>query len=312
MKTTFSAPLMLALLSSLLLGGCGGLTLKTAAGPSATRQLPPPSAKSTPAPARTAESTAAEGLKLARLLRDQGRHEGAAQVYAQLEHNGQLQPLQLLEFASVAARVQPPADSLALYGRARRAIETAGIALPAAARATLCSGMGRARMAIGQHDAAFADFDCALAAEPDNTLALNAKGVLLDARGEHAQAQQLLRRANQLEPADPRVLNNLALSYLASGDSARAIALLSQISQADSARWPSLQLNLAFAQAWHNDEAAARQTLSQQLPAERIEQALAEFAACRQRIHAGSSMAEELLAASRRLLPLTESAARHG
>lgn len=294
-----------AVLCALLLAltACGGITVRTAPETS-VRNLPTPAASApAAAAARAPAATAAEGLKLARLLRDQGSYEGAAGVYAQLEQRGDLQPLELLEYASVAAQVQPPQDSLALYGRARRAIAQAGIALAPAAGATLCNGLGRARMALGQTDAALADFDCALAAEPQNLAALNAKGVLLDARGEHAQARELLGRALELDPADYRILNNLALSHLASGDTAQAVRLLSQ---ADTPRWPTLRLNLAFAQALQGDDERARQTLAAIMPPALAQQAMADFAQRRQRIRAGAPVAEELLAASRRLLPLRE------
>lgn len=300
--------------ASVLLSGCGGITIRADSGPgAATRQIASQAVPAMPSPAeaRPAAQTAAEGLKLARLLRDQARYEAAAELYAQLEQRSDLQPLELLEYATVAARVQSPQDSLALYGRARRALREAGIALQPAAIAALCNGLGRARAALGQADAALADFDCTLAAQPDDVTALNAKGVLLDARGEHSAARELLARAAEIAPADLRILNNLALSYLAAGNSQQASRLLFQATRAlppgsRGPLWPTLSLNLAFIQALQGDDERARQTLEGFMAPAQAGQALADFAQRRQRIRAGASVGDELLAASRQLLPLRE------
>lgn len=287
------------LLAALLtLSGCGAITVRDAPQTS-TRQLPP-----TPAAiSKSAQDTASTGLKLARLLRDQGRFEAAAGVYAQLERRGDLKPLELLEYASVAAQVQSPQDSLALFGRARQALNSSGVRPSPASTAALCNGLGRARLALGQNEAALGDFDCALAAAPTDVVALNAKGVLLDARGDHAQARTLLSQAHEIAPADFRVLNNLALSWLASGDSAQAIRLLSQSQLND---WPTLRLNLAFAQALHGDDGDAQQTLAGLMSPALAQQALEDFTQRRARIRAGEPVAQELLEASRKLLPLRE------
>lgn len=281
-----------------LLSGCGTITVRDAPN-TATRNLPETASKQ----AKQTQSNAATGLKLARMLRDQGSYEAASGIYAQLERRGELQPLELLEYASVAAQIQTPQDSLALYGRTRRALQESGIKTNPASTAALCNGLGRARMALGQSDAALADFDCTLAAQPDDLTALNAKGVLLDARGEHAQARTLFNQAHEIAPADFRVINNLALSWLASGDSTQAIRLLSQ---AQVPEWPTLRLNLAFAQALAGDEEQARKTLSELMSPALAQHALDEFARRRERIRNGEPLAQELLEASRSLLPLRE------
>lgn len=262
-----------------------------------------------PANMPRAGGNSADGLKLARLLRDQGRLEGATLVYAQLDQRGELQPLEQLEYASVASQVRTPAESLALFGHARRVLNSAGTPMTPAATATLCNGLGRARMALGQTDAAFSDFDCTLAVAPDNVQALNAKGVLLSARGQHDSARQLLQRALELDPADMRVLNNLALAHLASGETAQAIRLFAQT---ESPQWPTLRLNLAFAQALQGDEERARQTLAAIMSNNQVALALDDFRQRRQRIREGAPLAEELLAASRRLLPLNYPEQRRG
>ncbi|WMD18989.1 hypothetical protein RAS12_20495 [Achromobacter seleniivolatilans] len=293
--------LMLAMLSA-----CSAFSSKpdSAAAPSSRNLLTQSSgANASPRPPVSSGDTVAEGLKLARLLRDQGRYEGAAGVYAQLEQRGSLKPLELLEYASVAAPTQSPRDNLALFGRARRALTEASIKLTPAATVTLCNGLGRARMSLGQRDAAMTDFDCTLTADANNVAALNAKGVLLDAGGDHEQARKLLGQAWELDPSDFRVLNNLALSHLASGDAQQAIRLLSQ---ADAAQLPTLKLNLAFAQVLQGDEGSARKTLETIMAPALVPLALEDFAQRRQRIRDGAAVAAELMAASRHVLRLRE------
>lgn len=293
------------LLLAVMLSACSTFTKTDSAAAPSSRNLLTQSngGNASPRPLASSGDPAAEGLKLARLLRDQGRYEGAAGVYAQLEQRGSLKPLELLEYASVAAPTQPPRDNLALFGRARRALNEAGTTLTPAATVTLCNGLGRARMALGQRDAAMQDFDCTLAADANNVAALNAKGVLLDASGDHAQARKLLGQAWELDPSDFRVLNNLALSHLASGDAKEAIRLLSQ---SDAVQLPTLKLNLAFAQVLQGDEGAARKTLEGIMAPALVPQALADFAQRRQRIHDGAPVASELMAASRHVLQLRE------
>lgn len=298
-----AVPLLLAACS--LLPACAPLTVRTQAATSVRSMAP--AAAAAAKPVERPPLGAAEGLKLARLLRDQGRFEAAVEVYARLEERGQLQPLELLEYATVAAQVRPPQDSLALFGRVRRALAPLG-AQPPAVTVALCGGLGRSRLALGQTDAALEDFDCVLAAEPENVNALNARAVLLDARGEHAQAQLLLRQALRLEPADLRIVNNLGLSLLAAGDTGQAVRVLSQ---AESAQWPALKLNLAFAYSLQGQPALARQALAGIMDAALVPQALADLEAMRGRVQAGAPVSQELLAASRRLLPLREQA-RHG
>lgn len=300
------------LLLALMLSACSTFTKTDSASAPSSRNLLTQSnaGGASPRPLASSDDPAAEGLKLARLLRDQGRYEGAAGVYAQLEQRGSLKPLELLEYASVAAPIQSPRDNLALFGRARRALNESGVTLTPAAKVTLCNGLGRARMALGQRDAAMQDFDCTLAADANNVAALNAKGVLLDASGDHEQARKLLAHAWELDPSDFRVLNNLALSHLAGGDAREAIRLLSQ---ADAVQLPTLKLNLAFAQVLQGDESAARKTLEGIMAPALVPQALADFAQRRQRIRDGAPVGSELMAASRHVLQLREKEANgHG
>ncbi|THF67246.1 tetratricopeptide repeat protein [Pseudothauera nasutitermitis] len=295
-------PLHLLLVPALsLLTGCGALTLKADPALSA-RTLAAPAAAMPAGTGETQDNTA-KGLRLARLLRDQGRPQAAAEVYAQLEARNALKALELLEYASVAAPVQGAQDSLALFGRARRALSKEGGTLAPAAHAALCGGLGRARLALGQTDAALGDFDCVLAADPDNVAALNAKGVLLDARGRHAEARALFAHAIEQDPADLRVLNNLALSHLAAGETAEAVRLLAQT---EAPQMPALRLNLALAYAIEGQRDDARRTLESFMPAALAKRALEAFEARSQRIAQGAPVGSELLAASRQALALQE------
>lgn len=298
--------------SAAALTACSGITISTnSAAPNTTRTVSAQPAA--PAP-KAAETPAAEGLKLARLLRDQARYEASAELYAQLEARGDLRPIELLEYATVAALVQTPQESLALFGRARKELRQANATLSPTATTALCNGLGRARAAMGQNEAALKDFDCTLAANPDDVTALNGKGVLLDALGQHEAARALLTHANELDPADARISNNLALSYLASGNAPAATRLLEQAAKdTRNPLWATMQLNLAFSYALQDRASQAQEALKPLMEPEQMARAMAEFAQMRQRIAAGASISEELLASSRQLLPLrTAKANRHG
>ena len=71
---------------------------------------------------RSASGTAAEPLRLARLLRDNERLAAALDIYATMDKKGELGPRELLEYASVSGAIHPPQDALPLYVRARTAI----------------------------------------------------------------------------------------------------------------------------------------------------------------------------------------------
>lgn len=294
---------VLIVTANALLSGCGAITLKTEPVLS-ERTL---AAAVTPAANKPAADAApdnsATGLRLARLLRDQGRLLAATEVYAQLERRNALAPLELLEYASVAASVYGAQESLALFGRARRALTRQSGQLSAAAQLTLCLGLGRARLALGQTDAAAADLDCALAADPDSVAALNAKGVILDARGEHAGARALFARAAQIDPADLRVANNLALSHLAAGEVTQALRLLQQNSAAAT---PEMHLNLALAYTLAGRRQDAQRTLAAMMSPTLTARALDAFDAHRERVAQGAPIGDELLAASRQLIALQE------
>lgn len=288
MNTSLKTLCAIALVAAL--GGCASL-----GGSSAPR---------TAAADKELTGSLAEGLRLARMLRDNGRMEGAAGIYARLDQRGELKGASLLEYATVAATVSPPRQALALFGRARQEMGGDPMALPPATGVALCNGLGRARLALGQTDAALGDFDCALKLDDANTVALNGKAVILDAQGKHEQAQALWRHAQEIDPADFTLLNNLALSYLSQGKTDETIRLLRQLDMPRN--MPTLTLNLALAYLLENQPEQADQALRQLVSERQAEQLQAQLMRYSARIREGEPVAAELLAASRQMLALQD------
>ncbi|QDQ88941.1 tetratricopeptide repeat protein [Alcaligenaceae bacterium SJ-26] len=288
MKTSLKTLCAIALVAAL--GGCASLGGT--------------SASTTAAADKELTGSLAEGLRLARMLRDNGRMEGAAGIYARLDQRGELKGALLLEYATVAATVSSPRQALALFGRARQEMGGDPMVLPPATGVALCNGLGRARLALGQTDAALGDFDCALTLDAVNTVALNGKAVILDARGEHEQAQALWRQAQEIDPADFTLLNNLALSYLSQGKTDETIRLLRQLDMPRN--MPTLTLNLALAYLLENQPEQADQALRQLVSERQAEQLQAQLMRYSTRIREGEPVAAELLVASRQMLALQD------
>jgi len=288
MKTSLKTLCAIALVAAL--GGCASLGGT--------------SASTTAAADKELTGSLAEGLRLARMLRDNGRMEGAAGIYARLDQRGELKGALLLEYATVAATVSSPRQALALFGRARQEMGGDPMVLPPATGVALCNGLGRARLALGQTDAALGDFDCALTLDAVNTVALNGKAVILDAQGEHEQAQALWRQAQEIDPADFTLLNNLALSYLSQGKTDETIRLLRQLDMPRN--MPTLTLNLALAYLLENQPEQADQALRQLVSERQAEQLQAQLMRYSTRIREGEPVAAELLVASRQMLALQD------
>ncbi|MEQ4617094.1 MAG: tetratricopeptide repeat protein [Corticimicrobacter sp.] len=288
MKTSLKTLCAIALVAAL--GGCASLGGT--------------SASTTAAADKELTGSLAEGLRLARMLRDNGRMEGAAGIYARLDQRGELKGALLLEYATVAATVSSPRQALALFGRARQEMGGDPMVLPPATGVALCNGLGRARLALGQTDAALGDFDCALKLDAVNTVALNGKAVILDAQGEHEQAQALWRQAQEIDPADFTLLNNLALSYLSQGKTDETIRLLRQLDMPRN--MPTLTLNLALAYLLENQPEQADQALRQLVSERQAEQLQAQLMRYSTRIREGEPVAAELLVASRQMLALQD------
>lgn len=275
----------LSLLALLTLNGCSSLGSSLQAGSAA------PSGKE-----------AREALKLARVLRDNGRLEGAFEVYQRMDQRSQLKGAYLLEYASVAAAVRPPRDAWALYDRARQESDLAR--LDPAQRQALCGGLGRAALALGNASTAEQNFNCALNVDGDRNQRaqlLNGLGVAQTLLGQRPAARESFQQALALEPGFSAATNNLALSWLADGERSKAIGLLNGARQNGEI---ALQLNLALAWVLDGHDDTARRLLEEQLQPEYASSILERFRATRERIANGAPVDSELLAASQQPMKL--------
>lgn len=251
------------------------------------------------------DKEAGEALRLAHTLRDNQRYQAAYEIYQRMDERGQLKGSYLLEYASVAASTRPAREALPLYQRARQELGGDPSALPAAQSVALCSGLGRAHLALGQATLAERDFGCALQAEPGNLQSLNGLGVAYNLQKRDADARQQFEKALEIDPTYSPALNNLALSWLASGNQDRAIGLLNQArGQGDI----TLQLNLALAYVFSGHDDTARAVLLESVDNAYAEQILARFRTAYARVQAGAPLSSELLAASQQPLALNEQA----
>lgn len=249
------------------------------------------------------DKEAGEALRLAHTLRDNQRYQAAYEVYARMDERGQLKGSYLLEYASVAATVRPAGEALALYQRTRAELIDEPSALPAEQSLALCSGLGRTRLALGQAALAERDFRCALQAAPNDLQALNGLGVAYNLQKRDGDAREQFEKALEIDPSYAPALNNLALSWLASGDSSKAIGLLNQ---ARGQRDISLQLNLALAYVFSGHDDTAQAVLLENMEAQYAGQILQQFRTARARVEAGAPLASELLAASQQPMALSE------
>lgn len=242
-----------------------------------------------------------EGLRLARLLRDQGRVEAATDVYARLDGRGMLKGAEMLEYASVAALARSPQQTLELYARARQALGGDTDKMSPEEALAVCLGMGRSQLAMGRNTLAQKDFACALKAQPNNAGALNGMGVVMDSIGKHAEARQLFEKALQINPADVPAMNNLALSWLTSGNPDKAISLLRSLDDSNATG----KLNLALAYLASGNEEEARRALSTVAQPQRIDALMASLTERLQQMQQGNARGETLLIASRQHLQLS-------
>lgn len=275
----------LSLLALLALGGCSSLGSTLSSGTAA------PSGKE-----------AREALKLARVLRDNGRLQGAFEVYQRLDQRSPLEGAYLLEYASVAAAVRPPRDAWALYDRARQGSDLNTLDAPQ--RQALCGGLGRAALALGNASTAAQHFTCALTVEGDRSQRaqlLNGLGVAQTLLGQRSAARTSFEQALALEPGYSPATNNLALSWLAEGERAKAIGLLNGARHNGEI---ALQLNLALAWVLDGHDDTARRLLEDYLEPSYAADILQRFQATRQRIAEGAPIDSELLAASQQPLKL--------
>lgn len=80
------------------------------------------------------------------------------------------------------------------------------------------AGLGLARLALGQVDAAVASLERARELDADSPSTLAALGAAYDRQERHVEAREQLERAVALRPGDARLRNNLGVSYMLSAD----------------------------------------------------------------------------------------------
>lgn len=114
-------------------------------------------------------------------------------------------------------------------------------------------GQGRVALAQNRGQDALALYAAALEKQPKSVVALNGVGVAYDILGDYKQAQTYYVRALALAPNDFDASNNLALSLALSGNSARAVELLSELSRSYLDN-PKVRQNLAFAYQMNGQE----------------------------------------------------------
>lgn len=294
MKTMSIGRSVVVLTAALILGGCAGWLPAQESNRKAELAVHQPSARAAD------DDERAEALKLAHLLRDNGRMQAAWAVYQRMDRKGQLSGSYLLEYASVAALVRPPQETLALFSRARKAL---GDNIDDEERLMIALGTGRARLAMGLSDLAAEDFKAALELEPENAQALNALGIIASLRGDNKKAQARFQQVLKADPGFAPALNNLALAYLAENNSAQAIRLLTPAARHGDI---TLQLNLALAYVLADQPEAARTLLATRLQPDYVQTVIDNFIATRARIAAGAPAAHELMAASQQPLALKD------
>ncbi|MCW5802281.1 MAG: tetratricopeptide repeat protein, partial [Deltaproteobacteria bacterium] len=115
--------------------------------------------------------------------------------------------------------------------------------------------LARARLAdhAGDKAAALTGAEAVVRARPDSALALNLAGYLLaDTGARLADAERYLRKARELSPGDPAVLDSWGWLLLRRGDTRGAVAALDRATRF-APREPEILLHLA--EAWLADGA---------------------------------------------------------
>lgn len=112
---------------------------------------------------------------------------------------------------------------------------------------------------------------------PNDADLLNGKAVALDMQSRHVEAQQLYQRILQREGGDKLdfVRNNLALSFLMSGNADQAIETLRNVPTLDAQ--PVMRQNLALANGVQGDMEEARRLAGDQLSAAQLDENIAFY-----------------------------------
>jgi Flp pilus assembly protein TadD len=106
---------------------------------------------------------------------------------------------------------------------------------------------GKTLAAMGRSDDALAFLERAIQLSPGDWSLVSAQGVAFDQKGNFAAAQESYRRALLLQPGEPTVLNNAALSRMQAGDLDGAERLLLQAAPG-TAEYPRIAENLTLVQ----------------------------------------------------------------
>lgn len=125
--------------------------------------------------------------------------------------------------------------------------------------------MGRLQVALDRHEEALGFLDRAVELRPDDWHGHSVRGIALDYLGRYDVAQQSYRRALELAPDHPTVVNNLALSLAQEGRLEEAVTTLETASRHPAAT-VQVRQNLALLKALQGDVAAAERGALRDLP----------------------------------------------
>ncbi len=105
--------------------------------------------------------------------------------------------------------------------------------------------LGKAKLAVGDSEAALGHLDQAKGLEPDNWDIYSTIGIAHDLMGKYGKAAKFYRQALELSKDNPAVLNNMAISAAQAGDLDSAIKTLKRAA-IQSRHIPQLRQNLAL------------------------------------------------------------------
>lgn len=176
-------------------------------------------------------------VNLAKVYAEENRWPEA---YALLEEGIRRQP-EVADFYETAALLA------SRQGESQRAVDylRRGVAAPGAERARLWNDLGVLYSEAGEARQAEAAFRESLAANPDNRDAHLNLGKEYYARQRWAEALAALRRAQQLDPGNPEILEGLGRSALQSGEPETAHWAAGKLRHVDQQAWQRLQIEIA-------------------------------------------------------------------
>ncbi len=243
-----------AMLSTALLGGCGGNL----------------SAKQEKEAAKTAQ----EAFSLRPYLQEAAVQSGATHDYAAsaaywgaIYETNPEDPKAALQFAS----------NLRYAGGASDAVNVLSKALTAhPGDALLLAERGKAYAATGDFGSALLDIEKALAANPADWTIYSTQGVILDRLGRQGDAEAAYNKALGISPGNPKILNNLALSVALAGRRAEAEAILRRAAQHPDANM-QIRQNLSLLLAMQGNLQEAGKFAREDLPSTMAENNMAYF-----------------------------------